>query len=455
MALTKTQQPNNIHSVFLPEYYTWKTDTSLITNFYFTYTLTDLDSEFFVGNTVTLENYLSYNDPTEILKSKTKFSFNPEITTIENIEQNVCVYLENVYEVETTAVTFTNSAVSFRVKTACRYSDPDFNPYDHLLNSGTTSTRDFLVNMGDEHDIRFEDDFTFRTYNGKLDSESTGATYEGRVKYYILDLFMDSDDSNFQSAQLRSEANPYYESAQSECLTATTSGSNYMIEIPAGINNWNNKAFTLVNFTTGGTSYTDNVTTDLTLDSTFFIPEFPTNFTPAILSGTVSYYEIWAVDEDKKINTRISKKHKFTPVVDCRWESLNVCWENTKGGIDYYLFQKASEKSISTKKIKYDQNMYSLDLSDEEVQKFNYDKRTVVYRNEVTSIIEVHSDWLSQDDIDGLEDMFKSTNVFMNYKNSWKYVISVATKAIIFNKRRKGLKKYKLKFQLSEKNVRY
>jgi len=43
----------------------------------------------------------------------------------------------------------------------------------------------------------------------------------------------------------------------------------------------------------------------------------------------------------------------------------------------------------------------------------------------------------------------------MNYKNSWKYVISVATKAIIFNKRRKGLKKYKLKFQLSEKNVRY
>ena len=443
MAITKTQLPDNLHSVFLPTYYTYKTNLTTSTNFYYKYSLTDMDGVFFNGTTVPLEDKLSFNDPTEILKSKTSFNFNPSITSISNIEDNVVVYNESVEEYSG------GTETSWLVKTGLRYSDPDFSPDNYI--PGYSDTTDFLVSMPVNHNIRATDDFTFRTYNGNLNVEPTATNVAKIYQTYMTITFVAG--TGIDKIIVLGEANPYWNATASDQYTASTSGDDYMIELPVGLNNWKNTKFYLrYIYPEVGANISTNTLLYLYTDGT---NKLTFTYLGVDYTNYIEKYEIHGYTWPNGTGGQVTKKHTFTIVEDCNFTSINVAWENTKGGVDYYLFTKANEKNISMNKDIYNQNINTLNFDTEKVVKNNYNKGMNVYRNEVETWYELHTDFLNQSQIDGLEDLFHSTEVYMNINSEWVSVISLEKKAIIYNKKRKGLKKYKLKFLISQNNVRY
>lgn len=442
MAISKTQYPANLHSVFIPTHYTYQSTITGSANFRFKYTLTDIDGQFFQGLTVPLENSLSYNEPTEILKSKTKFNFNPSIQVISNIPDNCIVYREVASEDVSGG-----HSTGWYTKTAFRYSDTEFNPYDNFINDSAET--DFLVNMPKTHEIRMTDDFTFRTYNGYPNVSSSNDF--GGVYVYKMDLFDNGKHSGaIKECRVESIKNPYYGAHSSGDYSVTETGDNFNIELPAGAKNWYNKLFNLRSFVTSDGTYVDTNQTNIFLFGDGISNHIWFNFGGTWYNMWLDNYDYWAYRWPHGTFGQVSVKHNFKIIEDCKFDSVNVAWENTKGGVDYYLFTKANEKKVETKKAIYNKNQNILNLSTKEVEKDSYNKGTSVYRNNVNTFYELNTNWLSQDEINGLEDIFKSTEVYMNIDNKWVYVISVERKAIIYNKKRFGLKKYKLNFQIGE-----
>lgn len=448
MALIKKQEPDNLHSVFIPNFYTYQTDLSLTSDFRFKYELIDLNGSFFYGLTVPLENNLSFNTPVEILKSKTQFHFQPSITSISNIPDNVIVYNEILNEDVSGG-----DSTSWVTKSGLRYSNTDFVPTDNYIASSEDS--DFLVNMPNEHDIRITDDFTFRTYNGYIDSESTidaGLIYKFKIE--VVD-----DGSQFGSIQSLNAtsfiSNPYFNEPASNSVSPDKNGDNFMIEIPAGINNWVNTNFVI-------TSYVDSfgISHVLSHATAIIYGDGTSNhlwftYNSIIYDIYVKNYNYYAYRWPFGDGGRISIKHKFNVIENCKFDGINVAWENTKGGLDYYLFTMANEKTVVMDKTIYNKNLYTLNIDNAIVLKNSYCKGKNIYRNNTQSVYEIQSNWMNQDEINGMEDLFRSTEVYMNLKGTWFYVISAEKKAVIYNKKRSGLKKYKLNFIISENKVRY
>ena len=443
MSITIKQQPSNLHSVFRPSYYTYKTDLTTSTNFYYKYSLKDIDGIFFNGTTVPLEDNLSFNDPTEILKSKTSFNFNPSITSISNVEDNTIVYQETIEEYSG------GTEKKVNVKLALRHSDPSFDPNDYII--GSTEETDFLVSMPVNHNIRATDDFTFRTYNGNINSVALPDNEAKLYQTFMTITFVAG--TGIDKIILLSEVNPYYNSLPFTTDDPNRNGDDYMIEIPAGLNNWKNTKFYLrYIYPEVGSTISTNTHLYLNTDGT---NKLTFTYLGVDYTNYIDKYEIHGYTWPNGTGGQVTKKHTFTIVEDCNFTSINVAWENTKGGVDYYLFTKANEKNISMNKDIYNQNINTLNFDTEKVVKNNYNKGMNVYRNEVETWYELHTDFLNQSQIDGLEDLFHSTEVYMNINSEWVSVINLEKKAIIYNKKRKGLKKYKLKFLISQNNVRY
>jgi len=447
MAITITQNPDNIHSVFIPEHYTWQTDLLYQSNFRFKYVLKDIDGIFFEGLTVPLENNLSFNNPNEVLRSKTEFNFNPSIYKITNIPNNCVVYQEKVSEVINGGDT-----EAWSVKTALRYSDTRFEYSDYLLEND--ETQDFLVSMPNTHNIRINDDFTFRTYNGGIDASHS-------INYGIYQTFLSLNDPNPQASSIylsnvvmTSMSNPYMNTHSSDFNIPTKSGDNFNIEIPAGLKNITNQKFSLHRFTDGNGVLHNGNQTLIYLHGNGIDNKFWFAFDGTWYHITIDNYDFCGYRWPNGDSGRITKTHNFKVIGNCQFDSINVAWENSKGGVDYYLFTKANEKYISTKKDIYDMNINQLNISNGSVLKNIYNKGKNVYKNNIETFYELHTDFLNQEEINGLEDLFHSTNVYMNINNEWVYVISVEKKATIFNKKRKGLKKYKLNFLIGEKITR-
>ncbi len=444
--ITKKQYPANLHSVFIPVHYTYSTDISYEDDFRFKYELSDLDGIFFTGLTVPLEQSLSYNTPLEVLKNKTLFNFQPEIIAISNIENNALTYVEEVKEDIVGGDTDT-----WFVKTAFRYSDPLFEPTENFINADETS--DFLVNMPQQHNIRLTDHFTFRTYNGFPDINDEDNA--GLVYTYRMRIYMDTEQAHTMNSMLvESMPNNYYGSPASSLFTPTVNADNFNIELPAGVANWNNQAFKLLGvWDTSDTFLPSSCNIVISVADDGKIKEGCKLI--GAFNGYIDNYDYYAYRWPYGDEGRISLTHNFKVIQNCRFNAVNVAWENTKGGIDYYLFTKANEKSIVTNKDIYKQNLYKLNLTDSLVQKNAYNKGANVYRNSVETLYELHTDWLTQAEIDGIEDIFHSTEVFMNINTIWNFVISTEKKAVIYNKKRKGLKKYVLNLLVSENKVRY
>ena len=441
MSLIKKQEPNNLHSVFIPSHYTYQTDV-IDDKFKFKYYLSDINSEFFAGLTVPLENNLSYNTPNEVLQHKTLFNFQPTIKKIVNIPSNCVVYNQKIVE-----GIDSGDETNFKTKTAFRYSNPEFNPYDNFI--GNSADSDFLVNMPVYHKLRAKDNFTFRTYNGYPNVDTTEI---GGVYVYKLEL--NTIDGQISGIKLESHPNQFYATQPSDVYSATTSGDDYMIELPAGLPNFHNVSFTLRGFYDENGTWVDTSYELIVLHSAEGTNKFSFTYNTVLYEFNITSYDYYAYRWPHGNNGRVSKIHHFEIIDDCQYDSINVAWENSKGGIDYYLFTKSNEKSIKVDKNEYKQSMYDLDINIGNVKKDKYNRGLTVSNTEKKTQYEIKTDWLSQSEIDGFEDLFSSTEVYAFINDKWVYVINADNKAVIYNKKKKGLKKYVINLIISETEQR-
>jgi hypothetical protein len=439
MAITLKQEPGAAHSIYKEDFYTYTSDN--LTLSYFKYTLQDLDGVFFTGNTVPLEGNLTYNNPNEILKNKTSFNFNPTIKLISLVPDNCVVYAERIGEEDSTNV------FSTRVKNAFRSSNPDMifseyviNPY-HPDGKFLTNLKTRKVNLHDEVTLK-----CFNSFFGEIRNDEVGDIF----KYGIL------IKTDVHDVFLTSESNPYNLAPASQEYEPTINGDYLMIEIPAGLENFYGKEFDQAGVLPNGGSWiyfepNDGLTVKFIngSDITFF--DGKVNVTAKILS-----YEIFALSAKTNfvIEDCISEKIKFELIETCKFDPVNVAWENTLGGVDYMSFTKANEKSIKSDKTVFDFTSNSLNTVSEKIEPNEFNKESRILGNEVTTYLMAQTDWLSQSEIDGLEDLFHSTEVYLKYNNKWISVISTEKKSVIYNKKRKGLKKYTLNFEFSQKNNR-
>ena len=435
MAITIETQPTGINSLYKPMFFVYSTNLTYDLSFRFRYSIylpnTEYDNtpytttNIFKGISVPTDSDLSYNSASEILKNVSKFNFNPDLTGIDRVQDNMIFFTEYIEEVDNTGSL--SNATSNVIK-AMRHID-SVTMTDYILAGNTSFLSKFTT-----HSLRITDDCTLRTIQ----------TDDSNFKYAKYNLVV--SDSTYEEIEFKIE-NPYFDKCDLNGSTLQWNGDNNIIEIKAG--NFGGITVIPLRYKDGTGWHAATHTSETLIVSGDNISLVMTDSVTA--SGELTSYTIEAFD-DKDASLSVSES--FTIVQDCRFDSVNVAWENGIGGVDYFLFDKANEKTISLDKTVYERTPYKLNTEDNTVDNLDYSRNNTIYRNKTVTTLEANTNWLSQTEIDNLEDLFKSTETYIYYGGEWLYVLNTAKEAVIYNKKRKGLKKYKIHFTFSKPTIR-
>ena len=92
---------------------------------------------------------------------------------------------------------------------------------------------------------------------------------------------------------------------------------------------------------------------------------------------------------------------------DCHWQNVRLAWVNSRGGWDYFNFNKKSETSLNIERKRYQRNLF-----DGTTNIFNANARGITERgNIVNKQIVCTSDWIQEGEFELLQSLFMSSQV--------------------------------------------
>ena len=94
---------------------------------------------------------------------------------------------------------------------------------------------------------------------------------------------------------------------------------------------------------------------------------------------------------------------------DCHWNNIRLAWVNSRGGWDYFNFNKKSETSLNIERKRYQRVLF-----DGTTNIFNANARGITERgNIVTQQIQATSDWIQEGEFEFLKSLFMSNEVHL------------------------------------------
>jgi hypothetical protein len=134
-----------------------------------------------------------------------------------------------------------------------------------------------------------------------------------------------------------------------------------------------------------------------------------------------------------------------------RFESYRLMWKNRPGGVfDYFTFDLRSDETIEIKRFDYKRKVGGAKQDGTFGYKLS-DRGNTSYHNEATRKVIVNSDWLTQNEIDWLSELYTSKEVYL-LKDGNTYPITILNEDLtIGNKNNDGLVRYNIEFEYSEK----
>jgi len=92
---------------------------------------------------------------------------------------------------------------------------------------------------------------------------------------------------------------------------------------------------------------------------------------------------------------------------DCHWNNIRLAWVNSRGGWDYFNFNKKSETSLNIERKRYQRVLF-----DGTTNIFNANARGLTERgNIVNKQIQATSDWIQEGEFEFLKSLFMSNEV--------------------------------------------
>jgi len=142
-------------------------------------------------------------------------------------------------------------------------------------------------------------------------------------------------------------------------------------------------------------------------------------------------------------------------VVDCetRFEPLTFNFLNDNGGYDTFVFYSKTELTIQNKQDSY--LKYPYHRKNNTYYKTNeYNRGQEVYKDNIDEIINTSSNWLTDEEVIELKQLWTSPDVYIQYNGELTPVIIKEIGARVYNKKNKSLSKYIVDFVISDKKYR-
>ena len=434
--LNTIQQPmlatinKRIHSVAYPIHYTVLSDNYATSGFRYKFSINTKDGVLAVSNNApSYINGIGIFSPNSLLKNEVEYKFQPDILAITNVPNAAIQYRIDVSEVGTASPLSTNF---FKVW-GLRNANENFDYTDYVLNN---SNGKLLTNQVHTQKVSFNDRGSIRALSGTLVNVAYPEYISDVYQYHLI-----KTNTNGAKYYYKSTVNPYYTNTNTTGLSnqnaILVSLDDYVVDIPAYPYNVDNMGWTYYARELSPGDYEEFVT-----------PVVISN----ILNTSTASYSICTLDSEGNPS---SKYYNFEIISECNYPAVQLAWENKDGGTDYFTITKHKTKTTSSTKSTYIKDKYQQgQMAGTYYNNYNYigyndlSKGESVYGGKVNENWQLYTDWLSQDEIEYLEWLFHSPNVFMRIEDKW-YPVTILNDKTLVETDRRGLKNFSIELRMA------
>jgi len=371
--------------------------------------------------------YLGFYNPNSVLKTLFDTDFNPEIAEWTTCPNSIKNYFVKVREYSPDIVS--PDVETFSKAIVINSCKEDFDYEDYMLVNGTES---FLTDWTSTREVSLTDCGSLRCLSGQLkvgDSTKVSRVYElaivrttsvGHIYYYKW-----------------TTTNPYYGSTQT--LNGDNSIledlQNWMLDIPCCPGNFANMKWKQTGYQlTGGTWQSSSI----------YSAGCPVEVGDTY---TVRTYT-WPYGD----NGRTSNAQTFKVVDKCSGlEPIQLQWQNDLTSFDFFSFDLVNSKSLTISKSTY--RKFRDSVTGGLMGHTVYDRGESVYHSNIETTYIANTNWLTNEQVDDLELLWESHNVFAYMNSTWYPVISNVDKQLVGTSK-KGLRQYLISFRLSNKKYK-
>ena len=444
MAITKRIYPtyptinHNVSQSIYPEYYTCTSDDNSYSDFKYKFELYTTDGLVNTSmNPALIDEGLGVYNANKFIQNEFDVYFNPEITTWNAIPDgdSMIQYYVNVEEYSVDIAAPDNE--SFTKVIAIKNSVEGWNYLDYVLND---TDKHMLTNHSDiTLELSLNDVATKRFLNGAMVHGTAGTSFTQGNNSLVNQITMTVTKPTGWIHYYRFRtSNPYYNYS----TTAMSSGDQTlesmlgrMLDFPVGPKQIMAMKWDYVGNTSPAGVYTGySYPYSLNLNTLEVDDEY------TIQSYTWPY----------GTNGRTSYPYKFKVVDECSSrDRILLSWETQLGGFDYFIMDRKSDKVNSISKSHFRKVRDSV-TSDYDYTHDVYDRGETTYHTKIDTNYIVVSDWVTDEEVLYLEDLFYSKNVFARIDDIW-YPIILTNDTVMVNSSRKQLRNYTIDFRLSNK----
>jgi hypothetical protein len=166
-----------------------------------------------------------------------------------------------------------------------------------------------------------------------------------------------------------------------------------------------------------GTFTTPAYNLPLTGDDIEHVGVYPANLNADVTAGVPqpSDYPNWRVINVRVMSAALAQRSvnyylynaQLYGSYDCQWNNIRLGWVNSRGGWDYFNFNKKSETSLNIERKRYQRVLF-----DGTTNIFNANARGLTERgNIVNKQIQATSDWIQEGEFEFLKSLFMSNEV--------------------------------------------
>jgi len=415
MSLTKYQYPNVYHQGTYPDYYTCLSDNYTDDNFKYKYELYTED-----GLLTTWISYpsvtggLSYTNPNKFLSNLFELDFDPDILTFTSCPGSIKEYELKVIEINGDA-----DKTTFSNRNVLNISDEDFSYSDYILSNSTGSLLtpitfrrkvDLTNNVG-----------TFRFLSGIL---NTTGTFQISYCYEIL-LTITRSTTVYEYKSI--VKNPYYTETTIQPPSSSISDKQkYLLEFPATPKLLNDMQWTMVSYTVNGHPF------------------------PPITAPTYDVLEEGDTYTIQTYNNVATSLPLSFEVSSCKSDQIEILWENELGGFDFFNFNQNFYKNYDVSKSTYQKVRDSVTTTT--YGHTSTDRGLSIFKNEIETSYTLNSDWVQKYELEQMESLFYSKNVFALIEGDIYPVIGLDTNVVI---KTNALQLNNIQFNIKISNKKY
>ena len=420
-----------VHGCSYPIYFTsYNYNYITNTNYRYNFSITDymgvVDSS---KNPPLIDGGIGKFNPNNVLKNKLSFDFQPDISNFAIADGAITQYVVSCSDWGISPITTAN----FYKLIAMQCYDEKFDYNLYVLNNSTSK---MLNKWNSVRKVRLSDRGTQRVFNGHMHPYYDGyLTLKHSLIYQTYIVVTKAGGTKFYYT---SSSNSFYANGSVQMALDYTPQNikERVIDVPSGPYNIISSSYFLIGYQNVGGSYT---------------AVSPSIITPGSAMLEVGdTYTVQAFCWPQGDNGITSAPEYYEVVDDCKFEGIQLAWQNEVGGTDYFTFSGAKNIVQTNKKQSY---LRQRDRQNYDGYNYNVGHNSdyrgeTIYNTQITEEYSVQSGYLTRNQIADISFLFASPEVYARINDEWVGII-ITNEGVVIHQDKSGLKNFEITFRLS------